>query len=484
MASLFRTKPLQKILAQSQAHKGRLKRTLSAFDLTALGIGAIIGTGIFVLTGTAAADKAGPALMLSFMFAGVACAFSALCYAEFASMLPIAGSAYTYAYSTVGELMAWIIGWDLILEYAIGSGAVASGWSHYLQKLAGQYGLIIPDWLSHDTLTYMGLLKEGAVTASPLMLGGMPIAFNLPASLVALFVTVLLVIGIKESARTNALIVFVKVAIILFIIVAGFFYIKPEHWTPFFPYGADGILAGAGTIFFAYIGFDAVSTAAEEAKNPTKDLPVGIIASLAVCTLLYILVTAVITGMVPYNLIDRGAPLAAAFSHVGQNWAAYIISVGAVAGLTSVLLVLMMSMPRIFFAMSRDGLLWPWFGHVHEKFGTPSNATILTGLFVAFVAGFTPIEHLAEMTSIGTLFAFSLVCAAVIILRRKAPEQERKFRVPWVPVLPVLGILFNAVMMVHLQPETWIRLVVWLVLGFIIYFGYGNKHSKLNADGE
>lgn len=479
LASLFRTKSTEALLTQSEGHEHKLKRALSAVDLTALGVGAIIGTGIFVLTGTAAADKAGPALMLSFVVAGIACAFSALCYAEFASMLPIAGSAYTYAYATMGELFAWIIGWDLILEYAIGSGAVASGWSSHLQEFLTHYNVTIPDWLCKDTLSYYHLYSLGQVDPSPWVVAGYPIALNLPASCIALLITGLLILGVKESAKTNALIVVVKLAVILFVILAGAFYVKPEHWTPFFPYGYAGIFAGAGSIFFAYIGFDAVSTAAEEAKNPTRDLPIGIIASLVVCTVLYILVTAVLTGMVPYHLIDRGAPIAHAFTQVGQHMASYLISVGALAGLSSVLLVLMMSQPRIFFAMARDGLLWPWFSKVHPRFGTPHHATLLTGLFVAFVGGFTPIGKLAEMTSIGTLFAFILVSLAVIILRRKAPDLPRKFKVPGVPWVPMIGIGFCLVVMASLQIETWLRLIVWLGIGLAIYFGYGQKHSHL-----
>lgn len=480
MGQLFRTKPVDQILAQTEAHhaSGGLKRALSALDLTALGIGAIIGTGIFVLTGTAAADKAGPALALSYVFAGLACIFSAFCYAEFASMLPIAGSAYTYAYATTGELMAWIIGWDLVLEYMIGASCVASGWSGHLNEFLRCFGLQVPGWLNYDYWTAAHMHPEIISQVPQLM--GHPMVFNLPAALILLVITALLVVGIRESARFNSTIVVIKLLVVLFVIGAGFQYVKPENWTPFLPYGVGGIFAGAGTIFFAYIGFDAVSTAAEEAKNPQKDLPIGIMASLLVCTVLYILVTLILTGMVPYHLIDRSAPIAHAFAQIGINWAAYLVAAGALAGLTSVLLVLMLSQPRIFYAMSRDGLLPKWFAKVHPQFGTPANATVLTGVVVAIIAALTPIEVLSEMTSIGTLFAFCLVCLAVIILRVKSPDLPRTFKAPMVPLFPILGILCNLAMIIKLNPQTWLRLVVWLLVGLAIYGWYGFKHSRLN----
>lgn len=483
---LFRTKPTEHILAESGASDHSLKRTLSALDLTALGIGAIIGTGIFVLTGVAAATQAGPAIMLSFVFAGIACIFSALCYAEFASMLPIAGSAYTYAYATVGELLAWIIGWDLILEYTIGASAVSVGWSGYLYKFLQGFGINLPPWLATDAWSLTEFVHKNlpGQTVVPPEVMGIPIVFNLPAILIVLLITALLVIGIRESARFNATMVVIKISVVLFVIVAGLFWVRPENWTPFFPFGVQGIFAGAAYIFFAYIGFDAVSTTAEEAKNPQRDLPIGIIASLVICTLLYILVCVILTGLVPYDQINHHAPISAAFSDIGITWAAILISIGALSGLTSVLLVLLLSQPRIFFAMSRDGLLAPWFSKIHPKFGTPAHATLLTGCVVALMAGFTPIEVLAEMTNIGTLFAFSLVCLAVIILRYKAPHLERSFKVPWVPLVPILGILCNIGMMIFLKPVTWARLVAWLLLGLIIYVAYSYKHSKLQTQPE
>ncbi len=483
LKGLFRTKPVERILAESEA-SGSLKKSLSAVDLTALGVGAIIGTGIFVLVGVGASLKAGPAITLSFVFAGLACVFSALCYAEFASMLPIAGSAYTYAYATVGELIAWIIGWDLILEYIIGSSAVAVGWSGYLFKFLQGFNIHIPPWLATDAWSYSHFLQTnlGGQQVIPPEIMGIPIIFNLPAMLVVLALSAILYIGIRESARFNANVVVIKLAVVLFVIIAGLFWVKPENWTPYFPYGVKGVFVGAAYIFFAYIGFDAVSTTAEEAKNPQRDLPIGIIASLAICTVLYILVCMVITGLVPYDQINHHAPISAAFGDVGITWAAMIISIGAIAGLTSVLLVLLLSQPRIFFAMSRDRLLPAWFSNIHPKFGTPSNATVLTGLTVMLMAGLTPIEVLAEMANIGTLFAFSLVCLAVIILRRRAPELKRSFRVPWVPLLPILGIVCNLTMMAGLQPQTWARLLGWLLLGLVIYIIYGARHSKLNAD--
>lgn len=482
MPNLFRTKAVAQILAETESSSGGLKRTLSALDLTTLGVGAIIGTGIFVLTGVAAATQAGPGIMLSFVFAGVACIFSALCYAEFASMLPIAGSAYTYTYATIGEFMAWIIGWDLILEYTIGASAVSVGWSGYLYKFLQGFGIQIPVWLATDAWSLAEFAQKN-IPGQPVVppeIMGIPIVFNLPAALIVLLLTVLLAIGIRESARFNAAVVAVKVGVVLFVIVAGLFWVRPENWDPFLPFGVKGIFAGAAYIFFAYIGFDAVSTTAEEAKNPQRDLPIGIIASLLVCTVLYILVCFVLTGLVPYEQINHHAPISAAFADIGMTWAAIIISIGALAGLTSVLLVLLLSQPRIFFAMSRDGLLLPWFSRIHPVFKTPINATLLTGVLVALMAGLTPIEVLAEMTNIGTLFAFSLVCLAVIILRHKAPHIKRSFRTPWVPLIPILGIAANVWMMAFLQFSTWARLIAWLGIGLIIYFTYSWKHSRLN----
>jgi len=449
-------------------HGGKsLKRSLTALDLTLLGIGAVIGTGIFVLTGTAAANQAGPAIMMSYLAAGIACGFAALCYAEFASMVPIAGSAYTYAYASLGEIVAWLIGWDLILEYAVGSMTVAIGWSGYMQRLLAGFGITLPVWMS------------GAPSAaSPGTI------INLPAVIIVLLIMILLVIGIRESARFNAVIVSIKLAVILFFIAAGVTFVKPENWSPFTPYGWSGVTAAAAVVFFAYIGFDAVSTTAEEAKNPRRDLPIGIIASLVICTALYLAVAAVLSGIIPVveyrtNQQFLNAPVAYALSVIGQDWAAGLVSVGAVAGITSVLLVMLMSQPRIFFAMSRDGLLPPGVSKVHPKFGTPYITTIITCVIVAIVAGLTQIQTVGEMTSIGTLFAFMVVSAAVIILRFKRPEAHRPFRVPGGLTFPILGIVSCLWLMLNLPIITWVRFLVWLDIGIIIYWSYGRKNSPL-----
>jgi APA family basic amino acid/polyamine antiporter len=485
-SNLLKTKSIEQLVGDV-AHGGKaLRRTLSAFDLTMLGVGAIIGTGIFVLTGTAAANQAGPAIMLSYLAAGLACAFAALCYAEFASMIPIAGSAYTYAYATLGELVAWMIGWDLILEYAVGSMTVAIGWSGYMQKLLSGVGIHLPVWM----------------TAAP---GSAPgTIINLPAVLIVLAIMTLLVIGVRESARANAVMVAIKGAAILFFIAAGATYVRPENWSPFAPYGWPGIMAAAAVVFFAYIGFDAVSTTAEEAKNPQRDLPIGIIASLIVCTVLYLAVAAVLSGIVPvteYRSLAEAlpgvpaaapeqvtrflnAPVAFALSLIGQDWAAYLVSAGAVAGITSVLLVMLMSQPRIFFAMSRDHLLPAGVSKVHPRFGTPYITTIITCVVVALVAGVTQIQVVGEMTSIGTLFAFVVVCAAVLVLRVKRPEARRPFKVPFGPVFPVLGILSCLYLMLSLPVITWIRFLGWLNIGMVIYWFYGRTHSPLADKAE
>ncbi len=402
--SLLRTKPVQRILEEATEHQGGLKRVLTAVDLTAIGVGAIIGAGIFVLTGTAARDAAGPAIMLSYVFAGVACILAALCYAEFSTRLPISGSAYTYAYATVGELFAWIIGWDLILEYTIGASTVALGWTHYLDEFVKGFGLTLPTWiLALDV--------------------GLPRPVNVAAVLLIALLTTLLCIGIKESSRFNAVMVAIKLAVVLFVIFAGLNWVQPANWHPFLPYGVGGIFQGAALIFFAYIGFDAVSTAAEEVKDPQRDLPIGIIASLLICTLLYVAVSAVITGMVPYSQIDPGAPLAAAFGAVGNTLAQRLIGLGGFVGLTTVVLILLLSQPRIYFAMARDGLLPGWFSHIHPRFRTPFNATVLTGLVAALMAAVVPMEDLHHMVSIGTLFAFVVVSGAVLIIRYKDPQN-------------------------------------------------------------
>jgi basic amino acid/polyamine antiporter, APA family len=486
-----RRKPIDLIL-QEMAGESRLHRVLGPVTLSSLGIGAIIGTGIFVLTGVAAHDKAGPALMLSYSLAGLACIFAALCYAEFAAMVPVAGSAYTYAYATLGELAAWIIGWDLVLEYAVGSATVAHGWSHYCQNFLGLFGVTLPKALSSAPFDYDPTSGVLALTGSVL---------DLPAVLVACGVTVLLVKGIQESARFNTAMVILKLAIVLFVIVAGIPHIDPKNWTPFAPYGYSGIslfghpisgmtgkggeplgmFAGAATIFFAYIGFDSVSTHAEEAKNPQRDVPIGIIASLLICTVLYIAVSAVITGMVRYDQIDIDAPIPSAFASVGMPWAQLLISAGALAGITSVLLVLMLSQPRVMLAMARDGLVpRSFFGAIHERFRTPWKSTILTGAFVAVLGGLLPLRILAELVNIGTLLAFVIVCAAVLILRKTNPEVPRPFRCPFVPVVPIIGILLCALLMFSLPAENWWRLLIWLVIGLAIYLSYGRHHSVMH----
>jgi APA family basic amino acid/polyamine antiporter len=486
-----RRKPIALIL-EEMAGDSRLNRVLGPFQLSSLGIGAIIGTGIFVLTGVAAHDKAGPALTLSYSLAGLACIFAALCYAEFAAMVPVAGSAYTYAYATLGELAAWIIGWDLVLEYAVGSATVAHGWSHYFQNFIGQFGLTIPNFMRSAPFDY----DPGT---GHLVLTGR--VFDAPALIVSLLVTILLIKGIRESARFNTAMVALKLVIVLFVIIAGIPYINPDNWKPFAPFGFSGIslfghtiagetgkggeplgmIAGAATIFFAYIGFDSVSTHAEEAKNPQRDVPIGIISSLVICTVLYIAVAAVITGMVRYDQIDIDAPIPSAFASVGMPWAQFLISAGALAGITSVLLVLMLSQPRVMLAMARDGLVpRSFFSAVHERFRTPWKSQILTGVFVAFLGGFLPLRILAELVNIGTLLAFVIVCAAVLVLRKTAPEVHRPFRCPMVPFVPIMGILLCLLLMFSLPAENWWRLLIWLGLGLIIYFAYGRHHSVMN----
>jgi APA family basic amino acid/polyamine antiporter len=489
-STLFARKPLALLLEEMRG-ENRLRRALGPLHLTSLGVGAIIGTGIFVLTGVAAHDKTGPALMLSFVASGLACVFAALCYAEFASMVPVAGSAYTYAYATLGELFAWIIGWDLILEYAVASAAVAHGWSHYFQDFIGIFGIHLPKALTIAPFDFDPAVGRFLATGS---------VFDLPAVVIAAVVTVILVIGIRESASFNILMVSIKLVVVLFVIGVGAFYVNPANWAPFAPYGLGGIsffghtiwgetgrggeplgmLAGAAVIFFAYIGFDSVSTHAEEAKRPHRDVPIGIIASLLICTVLYIAVAAVLTGMVPYDQINIDAPVSDAFRKVGLPWAQFLVSLGALTGITSVLLVMMLSQPRVWLAMARDGLVPPgFFGAVHERFRTPWKSTILTGVIVALMASLFPLRILAELTNIGTLLAFVIVCAAVLIMRRKHPEAERPFRVPFYPLTPILGVLTCLVLMFSLPVENWWRLMAWLALGFLIYFGYGRKRSVL-----
>lgn len=471
-SNLLQTKSIEQLVGDATHGSKGLRRALSAFDLTLLGIGAIIGTGIFVLTGTAAANQAGPAIAVSYLVAGLACAFAALCYAEFAAMIPISGSAYTYAYATLGEVVAWMIGWDLILEYAVGSMTVAIGWSGYFQRILDVYfGLKLPAWMS---------AAPGSVDGALL---------NLPAVLISLFVTVILVIGVRESARFNSVMVVIKLAVVLFFIAVGAPRVDPANWSPFMPYGWGGIMAAGGVVFFAYIGFDAVSTTAEEAKNPQRDLPIGIIVSLLLCTVLYILTALVLSGLVPVvplktNAEFLNAPVAYALAQIGMAGASGLISVGAVAGITSVLLVMMMSQPRIFFSMSRDQLLPAGVSKVHPTYKTPYVTTIITGLVVATAAGLIPINVVGEMTSIGTLFAFGVVCAAVMILRRQRPEAHRPFKVPLGNLFPILGIVFCSYLMLFLSVATWVRFLVWLDLGLLIYWFYGRTHSMLRNARE
>jgi len=488
---MFTRKPLAMLLEELKG-EDRLKRVLGPVTLTSLGVGAIIGTGIFVLTGVAAHDKAGPALMLSFCVAGIACIFAAMCYAEFASMVPVAGSAYTYAYATLGELPAWIIGWDLVLEYAVGAATVAHGWSHYFQDFIGIFGIKIPYFLSKAPIDYQ--LETGKLMATGAW-------FDLPAILITVVITSVLVVGIKESARFNAAMVILKLAVVAFVIIVGSFYVERANWKPFAPFGYGGlsffgknvwgmvgkdgvslgVLAGAATIFFAYIGFDSVSAHSEEAKNPQRDVPIGIIVSLIVCTLLYIAVAAVLTGMIPSEKINIDAPVSDAFRQKGLTWAQGLISLGALTGITSVLLVMMLSQPRVLLAMARDGLVPPsFFGAIHEKFRTPWKSTILTGVFVATMAALLPLRILAELVNIGTLLAFVIVCAAVLIMRKTHPEAARPFRAPLVPLVPILGILTCLLLMFSLPPENWLRLFVWLAIGFVIYFGYSRNHSVMH----
>lgn len=453
----------------------RLHRVLGPWALTAMGIGAIIGAGIFVLTGLAAHDYAGPSLMLSFVLAGIGCALAGLCYAEFAAMIPVAGSAYTYAYATLGELMAWIIGWDLVLEYAIASCAVAHGWSHYFQALLGLYGMSLPAWLTIDPFS----ATPEILAAAPHLLG-FPVVFDASALAVSLLLTVVLVIGIRESAGLNTLIVLLKLGVVLFVIAMGIPHVEPANWSPFFPFGIAGTFAGASYVFFAYIGFDSISTHAEEATDPDRDVPFAILTSLGLCTLLYIAVAAVLTGMVHYSNIDIDAPIVAAFSAKGLGFASLVISVGAVAGITSVLLVMMLSQARVLLAMARDGLLPHWlFGAVHPKFRTPHRSTILIGIVVGVVSSLVPLKALADLVNIGTLFAFVIVCAAVLVMRRTRPDVRRPFRTPWVPFVPLAGMAANTGLMLALGWHNWVRLFVWMALGLAIYAAYGYRHSKL-----
>ncbi len=476
--NLFRCKPTEQLLEEEENPQS-LKRVLNGFHLILLGIGCIVGTGIFVLTGTAAAEHAGPALAISFVISGLGCLCAGLCYAEFASMIPLSGSAYSYAYATIGELLAWVIGWDLILEYMVGAATVATGWSGYAVKLLAQFKFHNPSELSQAPLSFGGehLSMTGAF-------------LNVPAVGIIIVITCLLVVGIRESTLVNSIIVAVKLTVITAFIVFCFPHVKASNWVPFIPpnagrvgvFGWTGILAAAGIVFYAYIGFDAVSCAAQEVVKPSRDIPIGILGSLLVCTVLYILVSLVLTGVIPYKELNVPAPVASAVERCGPTlaWLQPWIGIGAIAGLSSVILVLLMAQPRIFHRMAVDGLFPKAFARVHPRFRTPFTTTLVTGLCAAVLAGLLPIDVLSSMVSIGTLLAFTIVCASVVILRKTRPELKRRFRTPWVPFIPVAGSIICFGQMLFLPFATWMRLVAWLAVGMAIYFGYGYRHSHLN----
>lgn len=475
-------KSVADILASGEASGHTLDRSLGAASITAIGVGAIIGAGIFVLTGTAAAQYAGPGIMLSFILAGIACGFVGLCYAELAALIPVSGSTYTYTYATLGELTAWIIGWDLILEYAMGAAAVAVGWSGYVNSLLASFGINIPAAFAMAP-GMTKTLADGSIATG---------VFNFPAALIVMLLTFLLMAGTKESARLNNVMVVVKLAVVLGFILIGFAYVNPANWQPLIPentgtfgeFGWSGILRGAAVVFFAFIGFDAVACAAQEAKLPQRDMPIGILGSLLICTILYVAVAAVLTGLVPYQKLNVPDPIALGVDALGMPWFAILIKVGALTGLTTVILVLLYGQSRIFFTMSRDGLLPKIFSTVHPKTQTPYRSQLMIGVAVAFVAGLVPIHTLGEMVSIGTLFAFILVCTAVIYLRRAEASRHRPFRTPAVPVVPLLGIGSCLLLMSGLPLETWLRLFAWLAVGAVVYFAYGRHHSTLGKSPE
>lgn len=502
MSRLFLTKPISKLISESESDQG-LRKTLSATNLITLGIGAVIGAGIFVLTGQAAAQYAGPAIVISFLISGMACLFAGLCYAEFASMIPISGSAYTYSYATMGEFVAWIIGWDLILEYLFAASTVAVGWSGYVVSFLKDFGIIIPaqftaawgsvlveipnvGWNLLTPQLTQSLADTGiAVTNLPHQAA----ILNLPAMFIVAIITLLLLVGIRESASFNNVMVIIKVFVILLFIGIGFFFVNKANWMPFIPentgewghYGWSGILRGAGVIFFAYIGFDAVSTAAQEAKNPQKDMPTGILGSLGISTFLYIAVALVLTGIVSYTFLNVADPIAVGVNAMGPElfWLRPIIKIAAIAGLSSVILVMLMGQPRIFFSMSKDGLLPPLFSKIHPRFKTPYVSTLITGFIALILAGVLPINILGELVSIGTLLAFAIVCIGIIVLRVKRPDIKRAFKTPLVPLIPILGAGICFLQMFALPWETWARLMAWMALGIVIYFSYGIKKSKL-----
>jgi APA family basic amino acid/polyamine antiporter len=479
--SLFRRKSVTALQAEA-AGDHSLKRALGPLNLTALGIGAIIGTGIFVLTGTVAAQNAGPAVVLSFVLAGVASVFAALCYSEFASLVPMAGSAYTYSYATLGEFIAWIIGWDLVLEYALSATTVAIGWSGYIVSFLKDFGIHIPAHWQAARGTVVTLADGTTATA----------LFNLPAVLIIAIVTTLLVVGIKESASVNNVIVFIKLAVVILFIIMAAPHINPDNWHPFIPpntgdrehFGFSGVVAGAAIVFFAYIGFDAVSTAAQEAKNPQRDMPIGIIGSLIICTVLYIAVAAIATGVMPYSQLDVPDPIARVADYAGLGVFSSLIKLGAIAGLTSVILVQLLGQSRVFYSMSRDGLLPPFVQKIHPRFRTPYITSIVTGLAVAIPAAILPVRDAAKLVSIGTLLAFVIVCTGVLVLRIREPNLRRPFKTPFVWFVAPAGALSAAYLMFYLDAQTWLRLLVWLAIGFAIYFLYSRKHSNLAAPGN
>ena len=506
---LFDTKPVQQILNESSTNEHGLKKTLSATNLTTLGVGAVIGAGIFVLTGQAAAQYAGPAIVISFMIAGLACAFAGLCYAEFASMIPISGSAYTYAYATMGEFLAWIIGWDLILEYLFAASTVSVGWSGYVVSFLHDFGIHLPAQFTaawNTVLVEIPIMGWKPITenlTAELLASGISVdtlphitaICNAPAMLIIALLTSLLVIGIKETANFNNVMVIIKVSVIIMFIGLGFMFVKAGNWHPFIPentgewghFGWSGILRAAGVIFFAYIGFDAVSTAAQESKNPQRDMPIGIMGSLGISTILYILMAIVLTGIVSYTQLNVADPIAVGVNSMGDSmfWLRPIIKIAAIAGLSSVILVMLMGQPRIFYTMSKDGLLPPVFSKVHPKFKTPWFSTVLTGSVAMILGGILPIDILGELVSIGTLLAFAIVCVGIIVLRKTKPDLHRPFRTPWVPLVPILGAGICLYLMASLPLDTWLRLIVWFAIGLVIYFLYGIRHSKLkNSNGS